>query len=200
MRLRTHVLGIAATVVCVAVLAYLTWFQVMRGSPRDLAIFGSATVLVLLGAGRTTGWATVPRPSWSGWPQVVVGAGVVLAVVLSLVPRFGVVATVVVGALGVLALVLSWGPDDRLDEAAAAVPPARRAPLARSAAAWVLVLVALGVWQLVSYGPGPTLSDLVDPWMDDLGSRALLVVGWLAGLVGLLRYAWRRPAQAEEAP
>ncbi|KAA1422840.1 hypothetical protein FE697_011855 [Mumia zhuanghuii] len=201
-------LGFAATSGSVAVLGGLAAFQVFRGSGRDLAILTCLALVALLGIGRTTPRVAVPRPS-RDVGAVVLPAAAVAGLLLVATPRYAPVAVVVVSTVGLLALLVAWGPDDRLDRAVSELEPARRRPIARAATAWLGIVAVVALWQLVSYVPGPTFSDLFDPWVDDVPGRAAFVIVWLAGLCGLLRHGWRpaprrlrqqAPAAAEGPP
>ena len=112
------------------------------------------------------------------------------AVVLVAATRHGLVAGVVALLLGVLAVAIAWAP------APAPVPsPERRRPRLRAAVLWAAVVVAASVWELATFIVGrivppvrpefPSVSEIVDPLLDQPASRAVFVVVWL-GLGGFL--------------
>ncbi|MES2172101.1 MAG: hypothetical protein V4479_15490 [Actinomycetota bacterium] len=94
-------------------------------------------------------------------------------------------------AIGLLALIVVW------PSASADAPTAMTARIARTAALWAGVGVALCLWELTMYMLGsylpagrtgfPALSDLLDPMLNTPVGRIVFVVAWLLCGVGLLR-------------
>ena len=119
------------------------------------------------------------------WAAVAIAAGV-----LVVATRHGFVAGVFALLFGVLAVVIAWAP-------ATSPPPSpeRRTARRRAALLWVSVVVAASVWELSTFIVGrivpsvrpdfPSLSEIVDPLLDQPAGRAVFVVVWL-GLGGFL--------------
>ncbi|AXH97552.1 hypothetical protein [Ornithinimicrobium avium] len=184
------------------VLAVTTLFQVVRRQPVDVIVFATALVLVLLDAVLPGGLrplhlhrALRSRPRIA----VLVAAAVVVGGVLVLVPRHGTASVVVLAVLGVAVTALALvgdGAGGRQEWDAPAEPTAR-VRTRRAAVLWAGVIVVAGVVEASSFVLGdigitdgstmPSISDLLDPWLDDPGWHALYVVAWLAAGVGLLR-------------
>jgi hypothetical protein len=121
----------------------------------------------------------------------------VLALPLVLAPLYGVVDTLVVVVVGVVVLALAWPESPR-----ASRPPVQRAGDAtrarrRSAILWSCVGLFFCGWELGAYLLGrpsaaaeqmfPPLSDLIDPVVEQVLGRTLLVVGWFAAGIALVR-------------
>lgn len=115
---------------------------------------------------------------------------VLAAVVLVAATRHGPVAGLVAIVLGVLAVAIAWTP------APPSVPnPPRRGARRRAAVLWASVVVAAAVWELATFIGGriappvrpefPSVSEIVDPLLDQPAGRAVFVAVWL-GLGGFL--------------
>ena len=172
-------------------------FHVYRGAPLDGVVF--------LGVG---GWLAVtearsPAPSVDCFmaPQSHRRASwglVVIAGVLALAPRYGLLDVLVVGLLGGGAVLLAATRGD-------ATPPVRRG------AAWPYAVIGLvaALNELTAYllqtSPAadwrhPAFSDLMDPVFDWPPTRGLQVLAWLAGGIWLLRLLPARAPRTSPLP
>jgi hypothetical protein len=161
----------------------------IRGAPADALIFFAAAVLLLFTERHGPGDAALPAA-----PTRLPGMSLVVAVALvALVFGRGTVPMLLtVSAIGLGALVLEW----REPSVPAPDPAPRRG--------WVWVAVAVGwcVWELVSFiyeqvAGGlslthPTMSDLVDPMLDNRVVQALALGVWVAAGLAMLRAAAAR--------
>jgi hypothetical protein len=161
----------------------------IRGAPADALIFFAAAVLLLFTERHRQGDAALLDA-----PARLPGLSLVVAVALvALVFGRGTVPMLLtVSAIGLGALVLEW----REPSVPAPDPAPRRG--------WVWVAVAVGwcVWELVSFiyeqAAGglslthPTMSDLVDPMLDNRVVQALALGVWVAAGLAMLRAAAAR--------
>jgi hypothetical protein len=178
-------------------------FQFGRGAPIEGIPVALGFAALLADA---LGWLkpadrVARRPAVPTWVLVV--ALVVGGAVVALLPEFGWIDAVIVLAVALAAIVPAWGR-----RGPAWVEVDDRRPLRRAAVAWSAVMVALCVWELVSFFTGlpsaraswrhPALSDLVKPAIDVPISRGVLFAVWLAAGWALVRRGWgRRPEPAE---
>lgn len=181
------------------VLAITTGFQVARQEPVDLIVFGGALALVVLDAVLPSGLRPLRgRRMLRTRPRlpVLVVAAALIGGALVLVPRHGTVSVVVLAVLGAAVTAFALVGDGP----GGASPPASspdRARARRTASLWAAVIVAAGLVEASSFVLGrlgitdgttmPSISDLLDPLLDDPGWHALYVVAWLAAGVALLR-------------
>lgn len=187
------------------ILTVTTGFQVARQEPVDIIVFAGALALVVLDTLLPGGLrplrgrrALRTRPPLA----VLLPAALVVGGVLVTTPRHGpgsVVALAVLGALVTAFALVGDGAGGRpLRD-----PRGReqRARARRTALLWSGVVVAAGLVEATSFVLGrlgvtddttmPSISDLLDPLLDDPRWHALYVVVWLATGVALLRRgAW----------
>lgn len=167
-------------------------FQSWRGAYSDGILFG--TLVALLAIDRSLG-----KPQWFGRasriPRWVLWLVVSIAgVLLVTFPRHGLVSFIVMVTLGVLSLVVAWMP---VAGHAQRVEPGT----VRSAVIWIVLGIALAVWEATAFvlsvtEPGtyaefPTISVLLDPFLETVLGRFVFVTLWLLAGVGLVM-AWRR--------
>lgn len=189
----------------VLVLAAVGAVQAVRAQWVDAAIFvGVATGLVLdaagvfdrIGRAGAAGRSANDAIVRSGTAARRIGRAVawaglaVAAVVLVLATRHGPVAGVVALLLGVLAVVIAWSPAPSPEPS-----PERRGARRRAAVLWAAVVVAASLWQLATFVVGriappvrpefPSVSEIVDPLLDQPAGRAVFVAVWF-GLGGFL--------------
>jgi hypothetical protein len=117
-----------------------------------------------------------------------------LGVVLVLAPRHSWVDLAVFVAIGVTVLLVAWEP------APERIQRPHKAYL-RSMWMWSMLAVAICLWEATAFilsvtMPGgnedfPTISVLLDPFVENTAGRLLFVGLWLAAGYGLLRF-WRR--------
>ncbi|WP_328609790.1 hypothetical protein OG943_11895 [Amycolatopsis sp. NBC_00345] len=164
----------------------------IRGAPADALIFFAAAVLLLFT--ERHGAAGLGDSAMLGAPARLPGLSLVVAVALVALVfgRETVPMLLTVSAIGLGALVLEW----REPSVPATDPAPRRG--------WVWVAVAVGwcVWELVSFvyeqAAGglslthPTMSDLVDPMLDNRVVQALALGVWAAAGLAMLRAAAAR--------
>jgi hypothetical protein len=174
----------------IAILALTAFFQFLRGAPVDGVIFlAVALALVADATGLLRRLPLRPHVVRRATTVVVV---IVLAVLLTALPRYSVADGVIVAAVGVTALLLAWPGDDRARDR-----PQARAGVRRAAMLWATLGVLTCLWEVTMFFLGmpspeaeyahPPLSDLVGPLLDNPVLRFLLVVAWLAGGAALLR-------------
>jgi hypothetical protein len=184
--------------------------QAVRAQWLDAAMFlGVSVALALDAAGAfdrmpRTGpvrRAHAARGAAGPWRPARVTAWVAMAaaaVVLVASPRHGILAGAVAFVLGVVAVVVAWAPST-------ATPiPSRRPARRRAALLWVTVVVAASVWELATFVTGrlvpvvrpefPSVSEIVDPLLDQPAGRAVFVAAWFALGAFLLTRARTRPA------
>ncbi len=173
----------------IAILVLIGGFQLFRGAITDAAVFLALAVALVAD---TIGWLPAIRRRESRLPWIVVViALVVAAAVLVLTPRHGLGDQLVLIASGLLVLIVVW------PSAPSGTVSPMTARLARTAALWAAVGIALCLWELAMYLLGtflpggrtsfPALSDLLNPLIDSPAGRIVFVVAWLLGGVALLR-------------
>lgn len=182
-----------SAVLWIAVLTIMASFQTWRGAYVDGILFYSLVLMLVVD--RITGGRIriVKQPIVA--PKVVTLAITgTLGIVLVLAPRHSWVDLAVFIAVGVTVLLVAWEP---------APPRTQRPPAAylRSMWTWSMLAVAICVWEAVAFVlsvtmPGgsddfPTISVLLDPFVENVWGRAVFVGLWLAAGYGLLRF-WRR--------
>jgi hypothetical protein len=169
----------------IAILVIIGTVQLIRDAPVDAVIFGVVALLITLDA-----VGVLPRLSPARVPfAALVGGGALVAVLLVLAPRHGLLAGIVVSVVGIAAVAIAWSraaPETRAGD--------RR--VLRGAVLWASVTVALCLWELSSFLLGrytadskiahPALSDLVDPAVDAWPGRILFVAVWVAVMVGFV--------------
>ena len=190
------------TVLWIVVLAIMSGFQLWRGAWVDGVLFTALTLLLILdtilgGRLRITRRMLV-APRW-----VTLTLVIAIGIVLVIAPRHGVVDLVAMVLIGVTALVLAWSP--------AAVRPEHPARAYRaSAIVWSALGVGLCLWEalmfvLSTYLPGgtdvyPTISVLLDPFLEWPVGKVIFIGLWLAVGLVLLRVWTKRPASPASPP
>jgi hypothetical protein len=166
-------------------------FQLWRGAVVDGLLFSGLVVMLVVD--RLTGGRIVlirraaQAPRW-----VVLTTAASLGLVLAISPRHGTLDAIAITALGVLALVLAWSPTGKRPERPAAA-------YRRSAITWSLLGVVFCLWEAGAYiasvsGGGdsfPTVSVLLEPFLEWPLGRLLFTAAWLIGGLSLLR-VWHR--------
>lgn len=185
-------------------------FQFIRDAPTDGAVFLGVGLVLLAdryGLLRFSRSLPVPRRA------LVVGGGLVVFLLLTVLPRYSIADGVIVAAIGLSVLPYAWthGRVASVETSSAEAardsaeltrrhPPPRdpaRHGLHRSAVLWAILGIALCLWELGSFFLGmpsptaeyahPPLSDLIDPLLDPPLGRAICVALWLLGGAALLR-------------
>lgn len=168
-----------------------TSLQVFRGSPIDTLIFGSSTLVVWLDAAGFFKKSLQERPKVSN--ALIAIVMLVLGLSLSFFPRHTYLhGSIMIGILPV-ALYLVWhkdhGPKDKPDKM-----------MARTKLVWMILSLTLCVWEFAANIQGqlenslythPTISVLIDPFLDQTVGQTVFVVLWLFMGVGIMRI-WRR--------
>jgi hypothetical protein len=168
-------------------------FQTWRGAYVDGILFFALVAMLVID--RLTGGQIVilKRPIVA--PKVVTLAITgVLGVVLVLAPRHSWIDLVAFIAIGVTVLIVAWEP------APERVKRPKKAML-RSMWFWSMAAVALCLWEATAFVLSvtvpngneyfPTISVLLDPFVESMGGRIVFVGLWLAAGYGLLRF-WRK--------
>lgn len=182
-----------SAILWICVLGIMAGFQTWRGAYVDGILFFALVAMLVLD--RLTGGTIVilKRPIVA--PKVItLGITGVLGVVLVLAPRHSWIDLVAFIAIGVTVLIVAWEP------APERVKRPRKAML-RSMWFWSMAAVALCLWEATAfilsvtvpngYLYFPTISVLLDPFVETLGGRMVFVGLWLAAGYGLLRF-WRK--------
>lgn len=182
-----------SAVLWICVLAIMAGFQTWRGAYVDGILFFSLVAMLIID--RLTGGRIVIMKKPIAAPKIVTLAITgVLAVVLVLAPRHSWVDLAVFIAIGVTVLLVAWEP----------APEREQRPhkaLLRSMWMWSMLAVAICLWEATAFVlsvnmPGgnenyPTISVLLDPFVENVWGRLVFVGLWLAAGYGLLRF-WRR--------
>ena len=177
----------------ICVLTIMASFQTWRGAYVDGILFYSLVIMLIVD--RLTGGRLVIfkrpiiAPKW-----VTLAITGTLGVVLVSSPRHSWIDLVVFVAIGVTVLLVAWEPaPDRVQRPHKAY--------ARSMWMWAMLAVAICLWEATAFVlsvtlPGgsedfPTISVLLDPFVENTWGRMVFVGLWLAAGYGLLRF-WRR--------
>lgn len=180
-----------ATVLWIGVLAIMSTFQLWRGALVDGILF--AAIVVMLIVDRATGGRLVVIRRAADAPRfVVIGVAAVIGTVLIIAPRHSTIDAVAMGVAGALAVVLAWNP-------AGTRPERPASAYQRSAVIWSLLAVALCLWEAGAYVASvtvserdfPTISVLLDPFVDLPVGRIVFTVLWILGGLALVN-AWRK--------
>lgn len=182
-----------SSVLWICVLGIMAGFQTWRGAYVDGILFFSLVAMLIID--RLTGGRIVIIKKPVAAPKILTLAITgVLGVVLVLAPRHSWVDLAVFIAIGVTVLLVAWEPaperEQRLHKA-----------LLRSMWMWSMLAVAICLWEATAFVlsvtmPGgnenyPTISVLLDPFVENVWGRLIFVGLWLAAGYGLLRF-WRR--------
>ena len=168
-----------------------TSLQVFRGSPIDTLIFGSSTLIVWLDAAGFFKKALRDRPKVRN--SLIAVVMMVLGITLSFFPRHTYLHGGILIAMLPVALYLAWyrdsGPKEKADPM-----------MERTKSVWRVLCLILCVWEFGANILGqlnnsltshPTISVLIDPFMDNTVGQTVFVVLWLFLGVGLLR-VWNK--------
>jgi hypothetical protein len=167
-------------------------FQLWRGAWVDGTLFALLVTVLILDR-VTRGRIRVFRNPPIMHRKWVAAFAALAGLILSLAPRHSDLDLVVVAAVGIGVLVLAWAP-------APATPDHPRRAYARSMAWWSALAVAFCLWEAVAYilsvtvseADFPTVSVLLDPFLEWGIGRAAFTLLWLAGGLWLLRVWGRR--------
>lgn len=183
-----------STVLWTTVLAIMAGFQLWRGAFVDGMLFTAITLLLIVDTstgGRIRFFRKhIVAPRWVTL-VVVLGIGLVLVIA----PRHGIVDLIAMVLIGISALILAWAPASVRVEL-----PARA--YRTSAITWSILAVGLCLWEalafiLSQYLPGgedsyPTISVLLDPFLNWFPGKVLFIGLWLAAGLALLRVWGKR--------
>ncbi|UKD57842.1 hypothetical protein L3Q65_14295 [Amycolatopsis sp. FU40] len=156
----------------------------IRGAPADGVIFFASAILLLLTERHSTpADPLLPAVRLPGTSLIVAVALVALVFGRQTVPMF-----LAVTAIGIGALIVEWRDPS--------LPPR---PVPRRGWLWVALAISWCLWELVSFiyeqAAGglslthPTMSDLVDPMLDNRVVQALALGVWVAAGLAMLRAA-----------
>lgn len=167
-------------------------FHFFRGAPVDGSFFLVVTALLVADA---VGWVRIPVPT-PRLPRLVtlLVLAVVLGVLLVLAPRHGIIEGFIVSAIGVSTLAVAWESGGN------------RAKKSRALQKSLVLFTAVGVIgcliEVSSYVLGlpsaqamfdhPSISLLLDPFVDAFPGRVIFTGLWLASGIWLLRRARER--------
>jgi hypothetical protein len=178
----------------IVIVAAIGAVQVVRGQVFDAVVFGVAAVALVVDA---AGAAPAGRRPSIPLTLVLLVAAVVAAV-LVLAPRHGLLAALACGAVGLVVVPLAWLAPTR---PAGDDEPRRRIRIRRAAIGWACVVVTMCLVELWSFlagrvtaeaqGQHPAISELLDPALDEPIGRVLFVAAWLALGALLLTRGWR---------
>lgn len=182
-----------SAVLWIIVLAIMAGFQTWRGAYVDGLLFFALVAMLVID--RLTGGRLVILKKPIVAPKAVTLAITgTLGVVLVLAPRHSWIDLAVFIAIGVTVLLVAWEP------APQRIQRPHKAYL-RSMWTWSMLAVAICVWEAAAFVlsvtlPGgnedfPTISVLLDPFVENIFGRIIFVGLWLAAGYGLLRF-WRR--------
>lgn len=165
--------------------------QIFRGSAIDAMIFGSSTLLVWLDAAGFVKKSLRERPKVSNANILTVLA--FLGITLAVFPRHSYIHGFIMIAILPVALYLVWYRDRG--------PKGKADPLMfKTKVVWIVLCVLLCIWEFAANIMGqlennlyshPTISILMDPFMDSTFGQSLFVILWLLLGLGLLRI-WGR--------
>lgn len=168
-----------------------TSLQVFRGSPIDTLIFGSSTLIVWLDAAGFFKKSLQERPKPSN--ALIAIVMMVLGLTLSFFPRHTYLHGAIMIAILPFALFVVWhrdrGPKEKADPI-----------MNRTKAVWMTLSLLVCVWEFAANIQGqlenslythPTISVLIDPFMDSTIGQTIFVVLWLFMGLGIMRI-WRR--------
>lgn len=175
-------------------LAIMAGFQTWRGAYVDGVLFFALVAMLI--TDRLTGGRIILLKQPVVAPKVVTLAITgVLGLVLILAPRHSWIDLVALVAIGVTVLIVAWAPTPER-------PERSRTSLLRSMWFWSMAAVALCVWEATAFVLSvtvpdgidmfPTISVLLDPFVENIWGRIVFVGLWLAAGLGLLQL-WRKP-------
>ena len=182
-----------SAILWMSVLTIMATFQTWRGAYIDGILFYA--IVLMLVVDRITGGQIVILKKPIVAPKIItLGITGVLGAVLVLAPRHSWIYLAAFIAIGVTVLIVAWEPYE------VRVKRPRQA-LIRSMCFWSLAAVAICLWEATAFVlsvtmPGgnenfPTISVLLDPFVENMWGRIVFVGLWLAAGYGLLRF-WRK--------
>ena len=182
-----------SAILWICVLGIMAGFQTWRGAYVDGILFFALVAMLVLD--RLTGGQIVIFKKPIVAPKAItIGITGVLGVVLVLAPRHSWIDLAVFIAIGVTVLIVAWEP------APERVKRPRKA-LHRSMWFWSMAAVVLCLWEATAFVLSvtvpngnenfPTISVLLDPFVENQWGRLVFVGLWLAAGYGLLRI-WRK--------
>jgi len=176
------------------VLAIMAGFQLWRGAWVDGIVFG-LLVIVLIVDNQTNGRIRLLKRPLTAPRWVILPITAALGVFLVVAPRHGWADLLGMVAVGITVLLLAWVPD----------PPGPKRParaMRSSVLLWSGLSVGLCLWEAIAYilstrsvaavQEYPTVSILLDPFVESPIGRIIVVTLWLLGGLGLMR-VWNRP-------
>lgn len=175
-------------------LAIMAGFQTWRGAYVDGVLFFALVAMLIID--RLTGGRIILLKQPVVAPKVVTLAITgVLGLVLILAPRHSWIDLVALVAIGVTVLIVAWAPTPERTKRS-------HTSLLRSMWFWSMAAVALCVWEATAFVLSvtvpdgidmfPTISVLLDPFVENIWGRIVFVGLWLAAGLGLLQL-WRKP-------
>lgn len=169
-------------------------FQLWRGAWVDGIVFG-LLVIVLIVDNQTNGRIRLLKRPLTAPRWVILTITAALGVFLVVAPRHGWADLLGMVAVGITVLLLAWVPD----------PPGPKRParaMRSSVLLWSGLSVGLCLWEAIAYilstrsvaavQEYPTVSILLDPFVESPIGRIIVVTLWLLGGLGLMR-VWNRP-------
>ncbi len=167
-------------------------FHFFRGAPIDGSFFLAIAVLLIADA---LGWVRIPIPS-TRIPALatLLGVAVVLGTLLILAPRHGLVEGLIVSAIGVYVLVAAGNSGGGRQESSVAL---RRSLILFTAVGIVGCSIEVGSYLLGlpsqdAMFEHPSVSLLLDPFVDTIEGRILFTGLWLLAGIWFLRRGQRR--------
>ncbi len=183
-----------SSVLWTLVLAITAGFQLWRGAWVDGTLFALLVGVIVID-NLTNGRIHLMNRPVSAPRWLILTITGALGAFLVITPRHGWIDLIGMIAVGVTMLLLAWVPD----------PPRPKRPARatrRSALAWSVLVVALCLWEALAFilstksaaavQEFPTVSILLDPFVQWQAGRLIFVGLWLLGGLGLLR-VWSRP-------
>lgn len=179
----------AGAIAWIVVLVIMASFQAWRGTFVDAALFYGLAAMLLIDR-LTRGRLFIFKRHIVAARWLTVSVTGALAMVLVVAPRHSIYDLVAFIFIGVTVLLLAWEPAPDREK-----PPHRA--LMRSAVVWSILAVTLCLWEALAFilsvtTPNgvenfPTISVLLDPFVESLGGRIVFVGLWIAAGLGLLR-------------
>ncbi len=177
-------------IVWIVVLSIMAGFQTWRGAYTDGILFFGLSAMLIIDR-LTRGRILVLKKHISAPRWLTLSIAVVVAVVLIIAPRHSTYDFVAFIVIGITVLLLAWEP----------APDKEKLPhraLVRSALTWSMLAVAICLWEAIAFifsvtmpdgvENFPTISVLLDPFVESLGGRIIFVTLWLAAGLALLRF------------
>ena len=169
------------------VVFFTALFHLTRGAPLDGAFFLAITVLLIADA---LGWIRIPTPR-TRIPTLatLLSVATVLGTLLVLAPRHGLVEGLIVSAIGVYVLVSAWNSGGSRQESSVAL---RRSLVLFTSVGIIGCLIEVGSYLLglpsqVAKFEHPSVSLLLDPFVDTIEGRIVFTGMWLLAGIWFLR-------------